>query len=45
MQYSKELEDQRKLRQFKEVINPNLEDQKYLFVLTSVKMKINIAKI
>jgi hypothetical protein len=27
------------------VINPNLEDQKYLFVLTSVKKKINIAKI
>jgi hypothetical protein len=41
----KELEDKRKLRYYKEVINPNLEDQKYLFVLTSVKKKINIAKI
>jgi hypothetical protein len=26
----KELEDKRKLRYYKEVINPNLEDQKYL---------------
>jgi hypothetical protein len=41
----KELEDKRKLRYYKEVINPNLEDQKYLSVLTSVKKKINIAKI
>jgi hypothetical protein len=41
----KELEDKIKLRYYKEVINPNLEDQKYLFVLTSVKKKINIAKI
>jgi hypothetical protein len=41
----KELEDKRKLRYYKEVVNPNLEDQKYLFVLTSVKKRINIAKI
>jgi hypothetical protein len=41
----KELEDKRKLRYYKEVINPNLEDQKYLFVLTSIKKKINIVKI
>jgi hypothetical protein len=26
----KELEDKRKLRYYKEVVNPNLEDQKYL---------------
>jgi hypothetical protein len=41
----KELEDKRKLRYYKEVVNPNLEDQKYLLVLTSAKKKINIAKI
>ena len=41
----KELEDKRKLRYYKEVINPNLEDQKYLSILTSVKNKISIAKI
>jgi hypothetical protein len=33
------------MRYYKEVINPSLEDQKYFFVLTSVKKKINIAKI
>jgi len=27
------------------MINPNLKDKKYLYVLTSVKKKINIAKI
>ena len=41
----KDLEDKRKLRYYKEVINPTLEDQKYLSVLTSSKKKINIAKI
>jgi hypothetical protein len=41
----KELEHKRKLRYYKEVVNPNLEDQKYLSVLTSVKKRINIAKI
>ena len=35
----------RKLRCYKEVINPNLEDQKYLSVVTSSWKKINIAKI
>ena len=40
----KDLEAKRKLRYYKEVINPNLEDQKYLSVLTSSKKKINIAK-
>ena len=27
------------------MVNPNLEDQKYLSILTSVKKRINIAKI
>ena len=35
----------RKSRYYKEVINPNLEDQKYLLVVTSSQKKINIAKI
>jgi hypothetical protein len=35
----------RKLRYYKEVINPNLEDQNYLSLLTSVNKKISIAKI
>jgi hypothetical protein len=35
----KELEEKRKLRYYKDVINPNLEDQNYLYVLTSVKKK------
>ena len=37
----KDLEDKRKLRYYKEVINPTLEDQKYILVLTSSKRKIN----
>jgi hypothetical protein len=41
----KELEEKRKLRYYKDVINPNLEDQNYLFVLPSVKKKLSIAKI
>ena len=41
----KDLETKRKLRYYKEVINPTLEDQKYLSVLTNSKKKINIAKI
>jgi hypothetical protein len=40
----KELEEKIKLRYYKDVINPNLEDQNYLSVLTSVKKKISIAK-
>ena len=35
----------RKLRYYKEVINHNLEDQKYLSVVTSSWKKINIANI
>jgi len=41
----KELEEKRKLRYYKYVINHNLEDQNYLFVLTSVMKKISIVKI
>ena len=33
------------IRYYKEVINPTLEDQKYLSVLTSLKKNNNIAKI
>jgi hypothetical protein len=40
----KELVDKRKLGYYKEVINPNLEDQNYLSVFKSAKKKINIAK-
>jgi hypothetical protein len=39
----KELEDKRKLGYYKELVNPNLEDQKYLSVLRCAKKKINIA--
>ena len=41
----KELEAKIKLRYYKEVINPTLEEQKYLSILTSSKKKINIAKL
>ena len=41
----KELEVKRKLRYYKDITNPNMEDQKYLFLLTSLKNKINILKI
>jgi hypothetical protein len=41
----KELEEKRKLRYYLDVINPNLEDQNYLSILTSVKKKKSIAKI
>ena len=41
----KELEEKRKLRYYKDVINSNLEDQNYLSVLPRVKKKISIAKI
>ena len=41
----KDLEAKRKLRYYKDIINPVLEDQKYLYVLTSSKKKINIVKI
>ena len=35
----KDLEEKRKLGYYKDVINPNLEDQKHLSILTSVKKK------
>jgi len=41
----KDLAAKRKLSYYKKVINPTLEDQKYLSILTSSKKKINIAKI
>ena len=41
----KELVDKRKLIYYKEVVNPNLEDQNYFSVLKSAKNKINIVKI
>ena len=41
----KVLGGKRKLRYYKEVINPNVEDQKYLSTLTSTRNKIHIAKI
>ena len=37
--------EKKKLRYYKDVIKPNLEDQNYLSVLTSVKKKISIATI
>ena len=41
----KELEDKRKLRYYKEVINPTLDNQNYLSVLTNTQKKMNIARI
>ena len=41
----KDLEAKRKLRYYKDVINPTLEDQKYLSILTSSEKNNNIAKI
>ena len=35
----KELEEKRKLKYYKDVINTNLEDQNYLSVLPNVKKK------
>ena len=40
-----ELEGKRKLRYNKEVINPTLYNQTYLFVLPSNKKKMNLGKI
>jgi hypothetical protein len=41
----KELEEKRKLRYYKDIINPNLEDENYLSFSPSVKKKISIVKI
>ena len=45
MHFQKKLEVKRKLRYYKEVINHNLEYQKYISVVTSSRKKNNIAKI
>jgi hypothetical protein len=42
--YDKELDDKIKLKYYKGVVKPNLEDRKYLLVFSSAKKKINIAK-
>jgi hypothetical protein len=39
------IEQKRKLRYYKDVINSNLEKQNFLFVFPSVKKKIRTAKI
>ena len=41
----KSWKEKRKVKYYKEVINPHLENQNYLYVLTSVKMKMNISNI
>ena len=41
----KELEEKSKLRYYKDVMNPNLEYQNFLSILTSVNKKLSIAKI
>ena len=41
----KELKEKRKLRYYKDVINPNLEDQNYLSFFPGVKKKTIISKI
>ena len=41
----KELDGKRRLRYYRGVINPILDNQNYLFVLTSTKKKMNIAGI
>ena len=41
----KELEDKRKLRYYKEVINPTFDNENDLFVLSNNKRKMNITEI
>jgi hypothetical protein len=41
----RDLEEKRELTYYKDLINPNLTDQNYLYVFPSVKKKISIAKI
>lgn len=41
---NKELDHKIKLIYYKEMINPNLEDQNCLSILASIKKKTNIAK-
>jgi len=42
---NKELKGKRKLRYYKEVINPTLDNLNYLSILTNTKKKVNIARI
>jgi len=42
---NKKLEGKRKLKYYEEVVNPNIEDQKYLSFLTSLKKRMNVSKI
>ena len=35
----------KQLRYYKDVINPNLEDQNYLSILTNLKKKISLSKL
>jgi len=42
---NKDMKDKRKLRNYKEVINPDIEYQSYISLIVSLKNKINIAKI
>ena len=39
----KKVEDKRKLRYYKEVINPTIDNHNYLSMLTITKSKMNIA--
>ena len=41
----KKMEDKRKLRYYKEVINPTVDNHNYLSMLTSTKSKMDIARI
>ena len=41
----KKMEDKRKLRYYKEVINPIVDNQNYLSMLTTIKSKMNISRI
>lgn len=41
----KELEAKRKVRHYKEAINPTIDNDNYLSMLTNTKKKVNIARI
>ena len=41
----KDLEGKMKLRYYKELINPTLDNQNYLSILTRTKKKMNIARV
>jgi hypothetical protein len=44
MQTIKEIDNDKKLNYYEEIINFNLEEQNYLFIVVSSKRKINIVK-